>query len=135
MVYKTCESVDTNIILRLILKDVPEQCLSIQDLLMRMGVAYHVSDLAITETVYTLQKAYGWKRVGIVDALGAILEMSWFKYNEVLFEKVFSLYLVHPKLSFNDCYLAVEAEMNGAEPLWTFDKKLVNQVESCRFCE
>lgn len=53
---KLRESIDTNIILRLVLKDIPEQCLRIQDLFMRWDVTYKVDDLAITEAVHMLQK-------------------------------------------------------------------------------
>ena len=107
MAFKTCESLDTNVILRIILKDTPEQGLKIQDMFMRQGVTYEVADLAVTEVVYVLQTFYRWTRSGIVDALTAILEAFPLKYNKVLFERVFRMYLEHPKLSFNDCCLAV----------------------------
>ena len=51
MVFKTHESLDTNIIVRLIVRDVPEQCLKAQDMLMRRGVTYEVADLVVTEAV------------------------------------------------------------------------------------
>ena len=35
---------------------------------------------------------------------------------------------LHPKLSFEDCYLATSAELSDAKPLWTFDRKLANQA-------
>lgn len=49
MAFETCESLDTNVILRLILGDVPEQCRKIQGLFMRQGCFYDVADLAIAE--------------------------------------------------------------------------------------
>lgn len=125
MAFKICESLDTNIILRLMLRDVPEQCLKIQDLFMRQGVTYHVADLAITEAVYVLQRYYD--RRDIVDMLSGIFELGDLNYNRNLFERVFPMYLNCPKLSFNDCCLAGYAALNEVEPLWTFDKALAKE--------
>lgn len=127
MAFKTCESIDTNIILRLILRDVPAQCLRVQGLFMRQGYVYNVADLAIEEVVYVLQKSYGWTRDGIIAALRDVLEMAQFNYNRALFERVFPMYLECPKLSFNDCCLASYAALNQAEPLWTFDQALAKE--------
>lgn len=125
---KSRESIDTNVLLRLILKDIPQQCLKIQDMLMRQGVTYEVADLAVTEAAYVLQEWYHWSRFGIAGALEAALDDFGLNYNRNLFEQVFPMYLEHPKLSFNDCCLAVYAQLNEAEPLWTFDKVLAKQV-------
>lgn len=133
MALKLNESLDTNIILRLMFRDVPEQCLKIQDLFMRIGVKYHVSDLVITEAVYVAQKSFS--RSEIVDMLKVALSMPRVNYNRNLFDKVFSMYLEHPKLSFNDCCLAVCAELNEAEPLWTFDKALAKESGTAKLLE
>lgn len=127
MVLKLRESLDTNIIIRLIMKDVPGQCSKIQDMLMRQGVTYEVADLAVTESVYVLQTWYHWTRQGIVDALSAVLTDFNLECNKVLFDRVFPMYLACPKLSFNDCCLAGYAALNQAEPLWTFDKDLAKE--------
>ena len=126
MAFKTRESLDTNVILRLVLRDVPEQCLKIQDLLMRMYIRYDVADLAITEAVYVLQKQY--TRAEIVEHLERVLDLPNINANFALWKRVFPAFLEHPQLSFNDCCLAAYAELNESEPLWTFDKKLA--VES-----
>lgn len=131
MACKYNESLDTSVILRVILKDSLEYGLRVQDLLMRQGVVYHVSDLAVTEAVYVLQ---GEKipRDKIVEGIRMIFELPRIVANFNLFERVFPMYLAHPKLSFNDCCLAVYAELNGAQPLWTFDRKLVRQVPTAK---
>lgn len=123
MALKLRESLDTNIILRLALRDVPEQCEKIVDLFMRQNVTYEVADLAITEAVYVMQKQ-GNTRKQIVDTLGVVLDSFGLRYNQALFERVFPMYLEHSELSFNDCCLAGYVELNEAEPLWTFDKDL-----------
>lgn len=127
MAFRACESWDTNIVLRLILGDNQKQGYKIQDLLMRRGVDYHVADLAITEAVYVMQTIYGLSREKIADGMKRLLWFPEIKYNRALFERVFPMYLERPALSFNDCCLAVYAELNEAEPLWTFDKALAKQ--------
>ncbi len=127
MASKLRESLDTNIILRFILGDVPEQCLKIQDLLMRQNVMYDVADL-----VYVMQSTYGLSREKIVDGLQKLLWFPEINYNRNLFDQVFPMYLEHPKLSFNDCCLVVYANLNEAEPLWTFDRALVKRVPGAK---
>lgn len=123
MALKLHESLDTNIILRLALRDVPGQCAKIVDLFMRQSVVYEVADLAITEAVYVMQKQ-GNTREQIVETLRVILDNFGLCYNRELFERVFPMYLDHLELSFNDCCLAGYAALNRSEPLWTFDKNL-----------
>lgn len=127
MAFKSNESLDTNIILRLILGDMPNQCRKIQGLLMRPNIKYHVADLAITEAVYVMQSSYGLSREKIVDGIQRLLGFPRINYNHALFDRVFPMYLQCPKLSFNDCCLAGYAALNEAEPLWTFDRDLAKQ--------
>ena len=133
MAYKKRESLDTNVILRIMMRDVPEQCLRIQDMLMRQNYVYDVADLAITEAVYVMQKTC--TREEVVANIRRLFEIPGIYANFNLFKMVFPTYLIHPKLSFNDCCLAAYAELNGAEPLWTFDRKLAGQVETAKMVE
>lgn len=130
MAFKTTESLDTNIIMRIVLSDIPKQCEKILDLFMRQGVTYHISDLAITETVYNLQKSRS--RAEIVAALQKVLDLPHINANFALFEQVFPMYLQHPELSFNDCCLSVYAALNEAEPLWTFDQALAKESPTAK---
>lgn len=135
MAFKTRESLDTNILLRLILKDVPAQCQKIIDLFMRHGYIYDVADLAVTEAVYVLQTVYKLSREKIVDGLLGVLQSPDLKYNHVLFDRVFPMYLENPKLSFNDCCLVAYATLNESEPLWTFDKALAKESGTAKLLE
>lgn len=124
MALKIKESFDTNIILRLMLKDIPGQCCRLQDLFMRANIQYHVADLAITEAVYVMESNYHLSREKIVDGIQRLLLFPGVNYNQELFRRVFPMYLEQPKLSFNDCCLVAYAALNEAEPLWTFDRDL-----------
>lgn len=126
MAFKFKESLDTNMILRLMLNDVPEQRAAVVELLCRPDTAYHIADLAITEAVFVMQK-YGKTRSEIVQYFEGLLKRMNIITNHVLFERVFPMYLACPRLSFNDCCLAGYAALNQAEPLWTFDKALAKE--------
>ncbi len=133
MAFKTVESLDTNIILRIALGDIPQQCLKAQDLLLRQNVTFYVPDLAITEAVYVMQKDYS--RTEIVEKLSRILELPRIMANFDLFQQVFPMYLEHPQLSFNDCCLTTYAALNEAEPLWTFDRDLAKKSPTAKLLD
>lgn len=135
MAFRIEESLDTNIILRLMLKDVPGQCRRLQDLFMRANVRYHVADLAITEAVYVMQGSYHLSREKIVDGIKKLLLFPGVNYNQELFDRVLPMYLACPKLSFNDCCLAGYAALNEAEPLWTFDREFAKESGTAKMLE
>ena len=125
------ESIDTNLILRAILNDIPEQTEKVYDLLSAPATIFYVPDLAITEAAFTLKNpAYGLSRENIVAALREFLRAPRLDYNKPLWNEVFNQYLTHPKLSLNDCYLACHVAGREKTPLWTFDKALARQSTS-----
>ena len=126
------ESIDTNIILRTILNDVPKQSQKARTLLARPNTIFHISDLTITETVFVLEKCYHLDRSIITEILSIFLSNPSISYNIPLFSNVFPFYTEHPQLSFNDCCLATYAALNQAEPLWTFDRKLATQSPTAK---
>lgn len=134
MAFKTEESLDTNMILRLMLNDIPGQRERAVDLLCRPGVTYRIEDLAITEAVYVLQ-TQDRTRTEIARFFEALFKRMNLKVNFRLFERVFPMYLACPKLSFNDCCLAGYAALNEAEPLWTLDKALAKESGTAKMLE
>ena len=127
-------SLDTNLLVRFILGDIPKQRRLVAELLATQGTTHHLADLAITETVYVLETVYQQTRAEIVDELQAFFNRytNCLSYSKNLFAAVFPFYLEHPKLAFNDCCLAAYAEQSHAEPLFTFDKKLALQSPSAK---
>ena len=128
------DSIDTNIILRYIVGDVPGQAIAAEDLLRAPGDTHRVEDLVISETVYVLSTQYGKSRREVVDLISFFLARfsDTLDYNHKLTAEVFPFFLAHPKLSFNDCCLVAYAEINHAEPLFTFDKKLSAQAPGAK---
>ena len=127
-------SIDTNIVLRLILNDVPAQRRRVLKLLSQPNATYCLEDLALAEIVYVLETVCQYPRADIVDKLLFFLARydGVIEYNRPLTRSVFPFYLEHPKLSFSDCCLATMAELSGAEPLFTLDKKLAGQHPSAK---
>ena len=125
-------SIDTNIVLRFILNDVPEQRKKAIKLFDDTSQTFSLSELSIAEIIFTLQ-GLNFSRNQIVNNLNYFLSMKNIRVsNRILLERALSFYESHPALSFIDCYLAFLAEENGTEPLWTFDRKLSNQHPSAK---
>ena len=128
------EAIDTNVALRLVLGDVPEQTQLAETLLTRPGVRFDLPDAAVVELVFALEHHYGLSRdqtTAVVQSLSSVpnLDVS------SVFDAVIAQYGTHPKLSFADCYLAESARTDGTLPLWTFDKKLANQHAAARLLD
>ena len=124
-------SLDTNIILRYILEDVPKQSVKAEKLLGDQEQIFHISDLVLAEVIFNLQ-CYEMPRENIVDALLHLFSFPNIRVNHQILDKALPFYLEHPALSFVDCMAAFYAEENNAEPLWTFDRRLANQHPSAK---
>ncbi|MBQ8985485.1 PIN domain-containing protein [Candidatus Saccharibacteria bacterium] len=122
-------SLDTNILLRYIWKDVPGQREKAAELLNTPDKMFYISDLVVSELVYNLQLD-DLRRSSIVGVLYELFARKNVISNPFLTELVLPFYAEHPALSFVDCYTAFEAEEKNRAPLWTFDKKLANQHKS-----
>lgn len=125
----TSGSLDANILLRLLLDDVPHQHAAAIRLLADGG-RFAVSDTALIEVNFVLGRAYGLTRDQQNEAIVGLLQQPQIVGNIDLFTAAFVIYCGHPKLSFEDCYLVSRAQANGDEPLWTFDKKLATQTRA-----
>ncbi len=125
-------SFDTNVILRLLLNDIPEQRIAVKKLMKQAVNQFAVADIVIIELVFGLDRYYKFSRPQIAEAVDGLMKLKEINCNRALFEKVLPLFINHSSLSFEDCCLTVYAQLNTAEPLWTFDKKLANQVSSAK---
>ena len=119
-------TLDTNLVLRLVMGDIPDQYETVRDLLAVPGARYRVTDMAIAEIVHALVHHYGLTRPQVAEILHAIITAPNIDTNRGLLEAVIDSFIRHPGLSFVDCYLAEEARAWGNLPLLTFDKKLAH---------
>lgn len=120
-------SLDACCILRWLLQDIPEQAQAVHDLLSNPG-SYHIADTSLMEVVYVLERIYKQERYFIASCLNLISSLNQIKCSRHLIKLVIPIYAENPALSFADCWAAVCAELNKAQPLLTFDKKLASKL-------
>jgi len=125
---KFAGSLDTNVLLRLLLNDIPEQRTSAKRLLEQTSKQFAVADTVIIELVFALDRYYSFNRLQIAETVDGLMRLNEINCNRALFVEALPLFTGHPSLSFEDCCLAVYARLYDAEPLWTFDKKLATQL-------
>lgn len=128
------EALDTNILLRIVLRDsesaFEKSCALIDD---AEDKVFYADPVAIMEVIHVLESApYYFSRDKISTLVFPIFNYSKILCNSKIFNETLSLYKTHPKLSFNDCYLSLVAKEKEFLPLWTLDKKLSNQSENTK---
>lgn len=121
-------SLDTNVLLRLIVNDIPDQTELIKQLF-NDGKRFQVADIVMFEMVFVLERIYGFTREDIVESILTIIRHPKINCNQILFEKTVEHYINHTKLSFVDCALREYSKLNSATPLHTFDKDLVKLTD------
>ncbi|BBZ40769.1 PIN domain-containing protein [Mycobacterium conspicuum] len=125
-------SLDANVVLRLLLNDVPDQHAAAVALVESADAPLLVSDIAVIEVVFALCRHYEFSRASASEAIEGLISLTQIDCNRALFKRALPLFTDHPKLSFEDCCLATYAELANAEPLWTFNRKLAGQARAAR---
>lgn len=125
-------SLDANVLLRLLLNDVPGQNMAATRLLQDAPGQFAVADTAVIEVVFVLERHYKFTRVQIAEAVEGFMSLPEINCNRGLFVAALPFFTKHSALSFEDCCLVKYAELNSAKPLWTFDQKLANQAASAK---
>jgi len=126
------ESLDTNVLLRFLLNDVPQEYERAKRLLGREGVVYHVADMVFFEVSEVLRRYEGYSCDKIAESLRYVMCMSNVNCNRNMLRVAIDNYEKFPKLSFADCCIAEYARLNEAEPVWTFDQKFAKQSEAAK---
>ena len=120
-------SLDTNVLLRVILRD-NAKLFDAALVLLARHKQFAVADQAIVEIVYALGGHYGYSRSAIAGIVTELMNNQHLNLNRPLFAKVLPNYVKHTGVSFTDCCLAAYAALNKQTPLYTFDKKLARDV-------
>ncbi len=114
---------DTNILLRHLLGDVPEQSARAHVLLKRVvgGLRVRVTESIVFEAVFTLQRTYKKSRQEISDNLLPILELPGISLpGKAIIREAFRLFLETP-LSIVDAYHAALMADLGLTEIYSFD--------------
>lgn len=125
-------TVDTNVLLRWLLNDVPEQAGAAETLFLQSNDRLRVPDLVLMELVYVLERVMRLTRRTVAEAVTLVLEQANFDVDRDVWRPALQDYLDHPKLSITDTFLHVQAQRSGATPLLTFDRKLASQLADAR---
>jgi predicted nucleic-acid-binding protein len=115
-------SLDTNVVLRYLLNDVPEQSLKSKAAI--TGSLCYVTDVVTAEIIFVLERVIEMERSDIVLLIKTFLSLPNLIYNDYFLDQAIDLYGTKKKLSIVDCYAATEAKVYG-NTLLTFDKELV----------
>jgi predicted nucleic-acid-binding protein len=115
-------SLDTNVVLRYLLNDIPEQ--SIKSKAIITGSASYITDVVAVEIIFVLERVIGMERYDIVRLVKSFLNLPNLVYNDFFLDQSVDLYGANKTLSIVDCYAAMEAKVYG-NSLITFDKELV----------
>ncbi len=122
----TC-TLDTNVILRVILQDNTDQAKAASALI-NDSESLSVCDVSIIEAEHILSKVIQLDRPAVASLIVSFLKHKNIKSNFMVIAQACEDYVLRPSLSFPDCYLAREAERREELPLYTFDKKLAHQL-------
>jgi len=121
-------AVDTNVLIRILAQDDPDQARAAQAFV--DGGAW-ISHVVLVESTWVLSSVFERTPKQIADALGQLLEHESLVVQD---PDVVELALVHfrkkPSLGFSDCLIVEIARKAGHLPLGTFDRDL-GRVPGC----
>lgn len=121
-------SVDTNVILRHLLRDHPDHSPRASALFLRVRTgdqSVYCPDTAIFEAVHILHGRAGAPRDETAAALLMLIELASFRMNHKdAIISALEFWTRHPALDYADCYhLALTREL-GMTEIYTFDRKM-----------
>lgn len=124
------KSLDTNVVLRLLVGDVPEQAAKIEDMLAAAKPnSFAVADAVFFECAWVLSgPLYGFGRSMVGDMLLQVAGIGQVSCNRTMLRQAIPRYVQNKAISFMDSCLVTYAEINNATPLLTFDKHLAKAV-------
>lgn len=126
--------IDTNALLRFLLKDVPTQTVKVRNVLKKAKegkTELLIPQIVIFEVVFALTKYYRFDKEKVIEGIESILGGTYFIVEDhALFAQTVERYKIH-SLSFVDCFLASYAKQKGIA-IFTFDKDLKKVVRKHR---
>ncbi len=121
---------DTNVILRMITQDIPEQAAqAFEQIALGKRGEFVVLAAVVVEVTFVLQyHDYKMKRDDIAAALLDLIADDHISAEDKTLEPALNLYGISQKLDFADCLLAVKAH-GKREGVFSFDKDLIAQLK------
>lgn len=118
-------SLDTNILVRLLVQDDPRQTAAVQRLLAQSIQNAETLFVPVTvslELEWVLRARYGFAKAAIVHALSTLLRAVELSFESEPALEMALLYYEQSSSDYADCLHVALAELAQAQPLWTFDK-------------
>lgn len=122
--------IDTNLIIRFLIKDDPDQFEASQKLFSSQDEDLILPDLILAEVVWTLHSVYKLTKEEIIEKLLKLLELKNLTANFDLLINSLLIYRDY-NISFVDAYLIAFCEQNKLEGIYSFDKGL-DKVKSVK---
>lgn len=121
---------DTNVLVRLLVKDDPDQFATALALLEGATEAEepcYLSDAVLCETVWVLASQYDASRSDILAAMTEIVADGRYAFDSAKAVRQALRAFEHGRADFSDYLIGVRAQRKGARTTYTFDKKLKNR--------
>lgn len=116
---------DTNILVRYLTNDDPEQADKVEKLFssMRKGDTLVINDIVVAELDWVLTSVYKYSKEEFLKAVNQLFETHCITFNSPLLVKKACEMYANSNADFSDCYLGVTNLNSGCETTYTFDKK------------
>lgn len=123
---------DTNIIIRFLLKDHPTQSTSAKLLLSNFQKNLLLTDVIFAETIWLLTSYYELPKEKVIEAIYPILNFPNIKSNKAVLIRALYFYR-NFNIDYIDAYLAAYTEEEDLEGIYSFDKDFDKIKEIKRF--
>jgi predicted nucleic-acid-binding protein len=115
-------AVDTNVLVRLVVRDDAAQMQAAEAFVERGA---WVSHLVLAEMTWVLGAAYGLEHAAIATAVEMLLEHKTLSVQDAdVVLAALEVYRRRPRLGFSDCLVVESARKAGHTPVGTFDRNL-----------
>jgi predicted nucleic-acid-binding protein len=115
-------AVDTNILIRLIVRDDPKQVATAETFIEKGG---WVSHLVLVEATWVLSSVYEKDARSVAASIGMLLNHKTLSIQDgEVVSAALEHFQKHPAIGFSDCMVLEIARKNGHLPLGTFDQNL-----------
>ncbi len=127
--------IDTNVLLRYLLDDIPEQADAVESLLLQASrgqVVLHTNALVLAEIVWTCESYYQLSKEEIQDKALMILNTPGLEVadRELITEAIFTY--VDENIDFVDALNGCWMKQQGIQTIYTFDQKHYKRIQGIR---
>ena len=127
--------IDTNVLLRYLLDDIPEQADAVESLLLQAAqgqLTLHTNALVLAEIIWTCESYYQLPKHDIKDMLLMILNTPGLEVSdrELITEAIFAY--ADENIDFVDAFNGCWMKQQGIETIYTFDQKHYKRIQGTR---